>query len=158
MSNPFESDDSKGFFCYSGSMKNKTLLVLFLSFLFTACLSTFVVKNRATVLSAEKFDNEVIAASKDNFVDLEQQKVFADFIKKNSRMVIDNVEVKDDTATADLTIISPARILYAEFKTISGKEWQAKADANMESRSFRLNLKKTNDSWQIVDQTETPKK
>jgi hypothetical protein len=157
MSNHFESDDSKGFFCYHHFMKIKTIFtaLYFLSIVgTTACTSNFVVRNQAVVLSAEKFDNEVIALSKENYTEAEQQKMFADFIKKNSRVEIDKIEVNGNDATAELTIRTPSRALYPELKTLPGKEWATKVDTSMENRRYSLTLKKTGDSWGIVDQKE----
>jgi hypothetical protein len=137
----------------------KTLFIPFLMMFFiSACTQTFTVKNRALVLSAERFDDEVQHVSKENFVDIEQQKVFADFIKKNSRIDVSDVEVKDKEATAQLKIRTISKSIFPELKTISGKDWQAKVDANMEERSYSLVLKKSGDSWQISEQKENPKK
>lgn len=147
----------RGFFVIPVGMSIKSLSTTFLILFLLACTSTYTVKNRALFLSAEKFDNEVLALSKENFVDLEQQKVFADFVKKNSRIEIDQVEVKGDEATANLRIHTISKSIYPEFKTVSGKDWKAKADAAMEYRNYSLTLKKSNDSWQIVDQKEIPK-
>ncbi len=109
-------------------------------------------------LSAEKFDNEASIAGKENFIDQEQQKVFADFIKANTRIDIDSVELQDDNAaTARLVIETLPKSLYAELKTISGKEWKDKAKAAKEVKSYSLKLKKTNGAWEIIDQKENPK-
>ncbi len=133
----------------------KILSVLFaVIFVFCGCTSSYAVKNRALVLAAENLDRELLASATQNFVDLEQQKIFADFMKKNSRVDVSNVDVKGDEATAQLTVKTPAKTIYAVLGTISGKDWQAKVDASMETRHYSLSLKKTNDSWKITDQKE----
>jgi hypothetical protein len=139
-------------------MKIKILIFTMLVLSVAACTSPFTVKNRALVLSAEKFDNEAHVVAKENFADLEQQKVFADFIKKNSRLDVENVKLDGDNATAELVIKTPAKRVIPELKTISVKEWQSKAAAAMETRYYSLTLKKENDSWAIVEQKEMPKK
>lgn len=118
----------------------------------TGCLSNYAVKNKALVLSVEKFDNAVIAHSKSLYPDPEQQKVFSDFIKKNSEIDVRNVEIKDDDATADLEIKTPKESVYAELKGVSGREWKSKIDSNMEVRKFKLTLKNLKKSWEITDQ------
>jgi hypothetical protein len=139
-------------------MKLKSLLLAFGILTLIACTTSFAVKNRALVLSAEKFDNEVLAIAKDSYVDLEQQKVFADFIKKYSRIDVNDVDIKGDDATAEMVIHTPARSIYPELKTISGKDWKAKADTAMENRTYALTLKNVKGSWEIVDQKELSKK
>jgi len=139
-------------------MKIISALPPFLMLFTLACTSSYGLKNKATLMSAEKFDKEVIALSKDQYPDPEQQKVFADFIKKNSRIEVSNVEIKDETATADLAIWTPKQSVYPELKVVSGKVWKAKIDANMETRKYTLSLKKINKSWEITEQKAVPAK
>lgn len=114
------------------------------------------VKNRALALSIEKFDAETQTAAQANFVDKEQQKVFAEFVRKNTKMQIDDVELQgDNAATAKLTIRTFSPTLYPELKTISGKDWKPKAEAAMESKIYNLKLAKDGDTWKIGEQTES---
>lgn len=130
------------------------VLGLYTGLSLSACTSSYAVKNRALVLSAEKLDNELLASAKEHFVDVTQQKDVADFMKKNSRIDITNVEVKGDTATAELAVKSPAKKIYAELATISGKDWQSKVDSAMETKHYQVTLKKSGGSWVIGDQKE----
>lgn len=116
------------------------------------------IKNRALLLSVEKFDAEAQADGRANFVDQEQQKVFAEFIKKNTKIEVDNVEMQgDDSATARLTIQTFSKSVYPDLKTISGKDWAAKIATVKETRNYNLKLQKVNSVWKITDQTEIPK-
>jgi hypothetical protein len=141
------------FFVIPWPMQAK-LFILFFLLLGSSLVgcTKFAVKNKATVLSAESFDNELIRQSKDQYPDPEQQKMFSDYIKKNSRLEVSNVDIKDDTATADLSILTPKTSVFPEMKGVSGREWQAKIDANMETRKYKLNLKRIKDSWEILEQ------
>lgn len=132
-----------------------TLFVLSaILFAFCGCTSSYTVKNRALVLAAENLDTELQALAKQSFVDIEQQKDTANFMKKNSRVDISNVDVKGDEATAELVVKTPAKKVYAELVAISGKDWQAKVDSSMEIKRYSLNLKKIGGTWKIVDQKE----
>lgn len=112
------------------------------------------VKNRALALSIEKFDAETKTAAEANFVDKEQQKVFSDFVRKNTKMQVDDVELQGDSAaTAKLTIRTFSPTLYPELKTISGKDWKSRAEAAMETKSYTLKLAKDGDTWKISEQT-----
>lgn len=114
-------------------------------------------KNRALFLSAEKFDNETQAAGKENFVDAEQQKVFSDFIKKNTRIDVSNVELQNENeATARLEIETLSKSQYATLKTISGKEWKEKVKSAKDKKTYILKLKKSNGNWEITEQKEVP--
>ncbi|RYZ88515.1 MAG: hypothetical protein EOP04_09220 [Proteobacteria bacterium] len=136
--------------------KTISVLMLMSVFLLASCTNNFAVKNKALVLSVEKFDNEVVAHSKDMYPDPEQQKMFSDFIKKNTKVEIDNVEVKDEDGSADLAITTPKQSVYPELKGISGKDWKAKIDANMEVRKFKLTLKNIKKSWEVLEQKPVP--
>ena len=123
---------------------------------FTGC-TKMGVKNRALVMSAESFDNEAQLAAKATFVDQEQQKTFADFIKINTQIDVDNVELQgDNDATARLTIVTFSKSVYPELVAISGKDWKAKIAEKMETKHYNLKLKKTDGAWGIVEKTEAP--
>jgi hypothetical protein len=129
-------------------------LLLGFTFAFSGCTKQSI-KNRALFLSAEKFDNEAQIAGKENFVDLEQQKIFSEFIKVNTRIDVDKVELQnEDEATARLVIESFPKKLYASLQTISGKEWKEKLKVGRESNTYSLKLKKIKGSWEIIDQKE----
>jgi anionic cell wall polymer biosynthesis LytR-Cps2A-Psr (LCP) family protein len=131
-------------------MKKLILLLLPALFVSLSCTSGYTVKNKARVLSAEKFDNEVQARAKENFVDATEQKVFADFLKKNSRIEINSFELKgDNEAVGELTVQTFPRTLDPELKKVSGKEWQTKVQAALEKKSYPFTMKKT-DVWTIT--------
>ena len=138
----------------------KTIILIFISisFIFIGCTKQGI-RNKALVLSVEKFDNEAQSAGKAHFVDLEQQKIFAEFIKSNTKIDVDNVELQnnDEEATARLIIDSFSKNLYTELPTISGREWKEKVKAARETKTYTLKLKKTKDIWQITNQTELQK-
>lgn len=116
------------------------------------------VKNRALALSIEKFDNEAQTEGKANFVDEAQQKIFTDFVKMNTVIDVDNVELQgDNEATARLMIQSFSKSVIPELKTISGKDWKAKIESAKEVKTYNLKLKKVDNAWSIVEQTEVPK-
>lgn len=134
----------------------KLITLISIGFLlaFTGC-TKMGVKNRALVMSAEAFDNEAQSAAKSTFVDQEQQKTFADFIKLNTKIDVSDVELQgDDDATAKLTIVTFSKSVYPELVTISGKDWKAKIAEKMETKHYKLKLKKTDGAWSIVEKTE----
>ncbi|MGZ3743187.1 MAG: hypothetical protein ACXWRE_02050 [Pseudobdellovibrionaceae bacterium] len=123
-------------------------------FAFLGCTKQSI-KNRALFLSAEKFDNEVQIAGKENFVDVEQQKTFSEFIKKNTLIDIKDVELQNENeATAHLVIVTFPKSLYGSLKTIPSKEWNEKAHAAKETKTYLLKLKKVNKNWEITEQKE----
>lgn len=131
-------------------MKKLSLILMPFFFLSLACTANFTVKNKARVLTVEKFDNEVQARAKENFVDVTEQKVFADFIKKNSRVDLKSFELKSDTeAAGELTVETFPRSLDAELKKVSGKEWQAKVQAALEKKTYPFTMKKNADVWEL---------
>lgn len=115
------------------------------------------VKNRALSQSIEKFDSEAESASKATFVDQEQQKTFKDFIKVNTKIDVDNVELQgDNDATARLTIQTFSKSIYPELVTISGKGWKAKIATAMETKRYDLKLQKVDGMWKITEQKDAP--
>lgn len=113
------------------------------------------IKNRALSTSIEKFDDEAEAASKATFVDVEQQKTFKDFIKVNTRIDVDNVELQgDNEATARLTITTFSKSVYPELVAISGKDWKAKIATAMETKTYNLKLQKVDGTWKVTEQKE----
>lgn len=140
---------------YDAPMK-KLITLISLSFLiaFTGC-TKMGIKNRALSVSIEKFDTDAQTAAKTVFVDQEQQKLFADVIKKNTQIDVDNVEMQGDTeATARLIISTFSKSIYPELGTISGKDWQAKIDSAKEVKTYNLKLQKLDGKWQITEQKE----
>jgi hypothetical protein len=116
------------------------------------------VKNKALALSVIQFDDEAQVIAKTNFADQEMQKVFLDFTKMNTKMDVDNVELQgNDEATAQLTVDTFPMILVEEFKTISGKDWKAKAEAAKQIKKYNLKLKKIGDAWKITEKVEITK-
>jgi hypothetical protein len=133
-----------------------TISVAFL-LVFTGCTKQGI-KNKALVLSAEKFDNESLEAGKANYVDLEEQKIFAEFIKKNTQIDVDNVEMQnDEEATARLIIVTLPKSVYAELKGISGKDWKEKVRGAKEVKTYNIKMKKIKGIWEIVEQKEIQK-
>lgn len=131
-----------------------TLISIGFLLVFVGCTKQGV-KNRALAMSIEKFDNEAQVASKATFVDQEQQKMFADFIKLNTQIDVDNVELQgDNDATARLTIKTFSKSIYPELQAISGKDWKAKIATAMETKTYNLKLQKIDNAWKIVEQTE----
>jgi len=121
---------------------------------FTGC-TKMGIKNRALLNSVEKFDEEAKAAAKLTFVDQEQQKTFADFIKVNTKIDVDNVEMQgDNDATARLTVQTFSKSIYPELAKISGKDWKAKIETAKEVRTYSLKLQKLDGKWQITEQKE----
>jgi hypothetical protein len=136
----------------------KLITLISIGFLlaFTGCTKQGV-KNRALVMSVENFDNDAQLAAKATFVDQEQQKAFADFIKMNTKIDVDNVEMQsDDEATARLTIVTFSKSVYPELVTISGKDWKTKIADKMETKHYNLKLKKADNAWKITEKTEAP--
>jgi hypothetical protein len=132
----------------------KKLILLFLPTLFLSlsCTSNFTVKNKALVLSAEKFDKAMEARAKENFVDLQEQTIYMEFLKKNSRIDIKNFDVKSDTeATGDLVVQTVPKPMDAELKKVSGKDWQAMVSAKLETKTYPITMKKIKDLWEIQD-------
>lgn len=140
---------------YDASMKKIiTLISLSLLVVFTGC-TKMGIKNRALSLSIEKFDSDAQTAAKTVFVDQEQQKLFADVIKKNTQIDVDNIEMQgDNEATARLLISSFSKSIYPELSTISGKDWQAKIDSAKEVKTYTLKLQKLDGKWQITEEKE----
>ncbi|HEY8269486.1 MAG TPA: hypothetical protein VIG33_01250 [Pseudobdellovibrionaceae bacterium] len=136
----------------------KIILIITLGFVFSflGCTKQSI-KNRALFLSVEKFDNEAQVAGKENFVDAEQQNVFSEFIKVNTRIDVSEVELQNENeATARLTVETFPKSLYSTLKTISGKEWKEKVKAAKERKTYLLKMKKTNGDWEIIEQKEIP--
>jgi len=138
-----------------GPMKKLiTLISISLLMTLTGCTKQ-VVKNRALALSIEKFDDDAQAESKTQFVDVEQQKVFVDFVKTNTTIEVGNVELQgDNDATAKLTIKTFSKSIIPQLKEVSGKEWKAKIAAAMETKVYDLKLKKIDGGWKIMEQKE----
>lgn len=123
---------------------------------FTGCTKQGI-KNRALLVSVEKFDADAQTAAKATFVDQEQQKTFADFIKLNTKIDVDNVEMQgDEAATARLTVQTFSKSIYPELVTISGKDWKAKIATAMETKRYNLKLQKIDGTWKVTDQQEIP--
>ena len=142
-------------------MKTRTLISLLMMsmlVLTTACISGFVAKNQVAVLEAEKFDNDLQAVAKENFSDPERQKIFSDFIKMNTRIDVQSMDIKDKDATAELVLQTVPKNIYAEMKTTPSKDWKTKFWASQENRFYSLRLHKEGDSWQILEEKENPKK
>lgn len=136
----------------------KIITLLSIGFLlaFTGCTKQGI-KNKALVMSVEAFDSEAQTAGKENFIDADQQKIFAEFIKKHTQIDVDNVETQGDSeATARLLIKTFSKSIYPELKTISGKDWAAKVSENMETKKYNLKLKKVDGVWKIVERAEAP--
>lgn len=136
----------------------KLITLVSVSFLlaFTGC-TKMGIKNRALATSIEKFDNDAETASKATFVDLEQQKTFKDFIKVNTLIDVDNVELQgDNDATARLTITTFSKSVYPELVTISGKDWKAKIATAMETKTYNLKIQKVDGTWKVIEQKEAP--
>lgn len=139
--------------------KAKYISILFFSLFlgFTGCTKQGI-KNRALLLAVEKFDNEAQETAKANFVDQEQQKVFADFTKANTSIDADNVDLKSDTeATVRISIETFPKSVIEELKTISGKDWKAKVAATREKKSYTMKLQKIEGQWKMIEQVENPK-
>ncbi|WP_413288996.1 hypothetical protein [Bdellovibrio sp. HCB337] len=120
----------------------------------TGC-TKYAIKNRALVLAVEKYDSEVQDTAKAQFVDKEQQKVFVDFAKLNTKLDVESIDIKSDTeATAQLKITTFPKTLVPELAGISGKDWKSKVDAAMETKSYTLKLQKADGSWKLIEQTE----
>lgn len=134
----------------------KYFLLLFVSLFVgvTACTKQ-ALKNRALVLAVEKFDNEAQDTAKAHFVDKEQQKVFTDFTKMNTKMEVDSIDIKSDTeATAQLSVKTFSKTIIPELTAMSGKDWKSKVEANMETKKYTLKLQKVDNSWKLIEQTE----
>ena len=139
--------------------KAKYFSILFVSLFIglTACTKQGI-KNRALFLAVESFDNEAQQTAKANFIDVEQQKVFADFTKANTSIDAGNVDLKSDTeATVQVTIDTFPKSVIEELKTISGKDWKAKVTATREKKSYTMKLQKIEGQWKMTEQVENPK-
>ena len=131
-----------------------TTISIAILLILTGCTKQ-VIKNKALVLSVEKFDNEALDAGKANYVDLEEQKIFAEFIKKNTKIDVRDVETQsDDEATGLLVIESLPKSIFPELKGVSGKDWNDKIKGTKEAHTYNLKMKKIKGSWEIIEQHE----
>jgi hypothetical protein len=114
-----------------------------------ACTFGYNIKNKALVLSAEAFDQDVEKRGKDAFTDAEQQKAYAELLRKNSRLELKSFLLKDDNnATGELEVETVPRSLDEEFAKTPRKDWVTKFKSSVQSKTYPLQLKKT-DTWQL---------
>jgi hypothetical protein len=119
-----------------------------ISFL-NACTFGYNIKNKALVLSAEAFDQDVEKRGKDAFTEAEQQKAYAELLRKNSRLELKSFSLKgDNEATGELEIETVPRSLDADFAKTPRKDWATKFKSSVQSKTYTLQLKKT-DTWQL---------
>lgn len=121
-----------------------------------ACTFGWSLKNEALALSIEKFEKDTQTSAREIFADPQQQQNFEDFIRENSVIDVESVDVKNpDEAAAKVMIQTFPKSFYSELKGLPAKDWKAKAAATKETKVYTVTLRKDK-NWQLIEEKEIP--